>query len=132
MITSNMLLLRNVTQNISDNVFEFTINKKKEAMHFIDVSGLKYHRKRWIPYFQDVLSIIFIVAISSYDQMMSEDKETNRMVDAIGLFKHIINHPLLAKPDMILFFNKKDIYEVKVKKISIKNHFPDYTGMKSY
>ncbi|KAI8894536.1 guanine nucleotide binding protein, alpha subunit [Globomyces pollinis-pini] len=128
MTPDDMLLFRAVTQQISDNVFEINNRNEKHRLHFIDVSGLKYHRKRWIPYFQDVLAIIFVVDLSGYDLMLSESKDINRMVDAIELFHHIINHPLLLKPDMILFFNKTDLFTVKVNTSPIQMHFPDYTG----
>jgi hypothetical protein len=38
---------------------------------------------------------------------MIEDDQTNRMKDALLLFQDIANNPLLAKPTIILFFNKK-------------------------
>ncbi|KAI8894533.1 guanine nucleotide binding protein, alpha subunit [Globomyces pollinis-pini] len=128
MSKEDMLLMRTVTQNISDNIFDVDMNGKTQRLHFFDVSGLKYHRKRWMSYFDDILSIVFVVAISSFDQVLSEDKDVNRMVDAIKLFDFIVNHPLLTKPDIILFFNKKDLYDVKIKRTTLKTYFPTYAG----
>ncbi|KAI8894541.1 guanine nucleotide binding protein, alpha subunit [Globomyces pollinis-pini] len=124
----DMLLMRTVTQNISDNVFEVEMRGSKTKLHFFDVSGLKYHRKRWLPYFENVQLIVFLVAVSSYDQVLLEDKDVNRMVDAIKLFEDIVNHPLLAKSDMVVFFNKKDLFDIKIRNISLKTYFPTYTG----
>ncbi|KAJ2997427.1 hypothetical protein HDV02_005556 [Globomyces sp. JEL0801] len=124
----DMLLMRTVTQNISDNVFEVEMRGSKTKLHFFDVSGLKYHRKRWLPYFENVQLIVFLVAVSSYDQVLLEDKDVNRMVDAIRLFEDIVNHPLLAKSDMVVFFNKKDLFDIKIRNISLKTYFPTYTG----
>ncbi|KAI8899839.1 guanine nucleotide binding protein, alpha subunit [Globomyces pollinis-pini] len=124
----DVLLSRYVTQTISESIFQ--INELR--LHIYDVSGLKYHRKQWLPYFDDVLSIVFIVSSSSYDQLLIEDGKTNRMQDALDLFEFILNHPLLEKPDMILFFNKKDLFEKKVKKAPIKKYFPDYKGILNY
>ncbi|KAI8901319.1 guanine nucleotide binding protein, alpha subunit [Globomyces pollinis-pini] len=122
MTDSDILLLRTVTQTISDTVFPI----QGKNMHFYDVSGLKHHRKSWIPYFQDITAIVFVVALSSYDQMMMEDPTMNRMVDALNLFDFIVNHKLLVNPDMILFLNKTDLFSAKVKTSFIKPHFPDY------
>ncbi|KAJ3311410.1 Guanine nucleotide-binding protein G(o) subunit alpha [Boothiomyces sp. JEL0838] len=121
---NDILLLRTVTQTVSDTVFEFS----KVRIHFYDVSGLQHHRKQWISYFEDVTAILFVVALSSYDQTLTEDPSVNRMADAISLFDQISNHPLLVKPDIILFFNKKDIYEKKILKSNIVNYFPEYKG----
>lgn len=45
-----------------------------------DVGGQKNERKKWIHCFDDVTAIIFVAAISEYDQQLFEDGSTNRMV----------------------------------------------------
>ncbi|KAI8893672.1 guanine nucleotide binding protein, alpha subunit [Globomyces pollinis-pini] len=118
----DLLMIRVITKSVSDTVFTIDgIN-----IHFYDVSGLVHHRKQWISYFEDVLNVIFIVSLSSYDQMMIEDESKNRLMDSIHLFEYIFNHPLLKKADVILFFNKKDLFEIKIRKISFKKYFPDF------
>jgi hypothetical protein len=101
---------------------------KDKRFHFFDVSGLRHHRKAWLQYFDEVCCVLFVSSISSFDQFLVEDVTVNRMADAIVLFNQMVNHPLLSSRDFILFLNKKDIYEQKVKRISIKNYFPEYTG----
>ncbi|KAJ3335088.1 hypothetical protein HDU91_002371, partial [Kappamyces sp. JEL0680] len=64
LLTADILKLRTVTQSISDTVFKV----QSKNIHFIDVSGLKHHRKAWLSYFDDVHSILFVVSLSSYDQ----------------------------------------------------------------
>jgi guanine nucleotide-binding protein G(i) subunit alpha len=122
----DILHVRTVTQSISDTVLEVD----NLRLHFYDVSGLKHHRKQWIPYFSDVTTILFVVALSSYDQKMAEDETVNRMADAIVLFEQISNHPMLKKPDLMIFFNKRDLYEKKVASSRINEYFPEYTGKK--
>ncbi|KAI8893674.1 guanine nucleotide binding protein, alpha subunit [Globomyces pollinis-pini] len=124
MTNNDVLLLRTVTQSISDSVFEISGFK----VHFYDVSGLKHHRKHWIPYFDDVNCVVFVVNIAAFDQPMAEDPSKNQMEDAISLFNRICNNPLLIKSQMMLFFNKKDVYAEKVKRINISTFFPDYQG----
>jgi hypothetical protein len=121
----DILKNRVVTQNISETIFHI----EGKTFHFFDVSGLKYHRKYWIPYFQNVTSILYVVALSSYDQMMVEEGSTNRMTDALFVFKNIANHPELGSPSIILFFNKKDLFEKKSRAINIKDYFPEYKGI---
>ncbi|KAJ3344188.1 hypothetical protein HDU91_000268, partial [Kappamyces sp. JEL0680] len=99
-------------------------------MRFYDVSGLKHHRKQWISYFMEVHAILFVASVICYDQYMAEDKNTNRMDDALkagrATFQLIANHPLLVKPTLILFLNKKDLLAEKMKKKSIATYFPGF------
>jgi guanine nucleotide-binding protein subunit alpha len=45
----------------------------------VDVGGQRSERKKWIHCFEDVTAIIFMVAISEYDQVLFEDETVNRM-----------------------------------------------------
>jgi hypothetical protein len=49
-----------------------------------DVGGQKNERKKWIHCFEDVTAVIFVAAISEYDQNLFEDGATNRMVSSLG------------------------------------------------
>jgi hypothetical protein len=85
-----------------------------------------------MPYFDDANAITFIAAISQFDQMLEEDPEVNRMVDAVQLFDKICNSPILSKVAMILLLNKTDLAltKVTVKKSSLRKHFPELDGKK--
>lgn len=49
------------------------------------------------------------------------------MTDQIELFKDVCSSPLLASSHMILFLNKKDLFEEKIKAgARISEYFPDY------
>jgi GTPase SAR1 family protein len=45
-----------------------------------DVGGQRNERKKWIHCFEDVTAIIFVAALSEYDQKLFEDASANRMV----------------------------------------------------
>ena len=48
-----------------------------------DVGGQKNERKKWIHCFDNVTAVIFVAAISEYDQNLYEDGSTNRMVSPL-------------------------------------------------
>ncbi|KAJ3306059.1 hypothetical protein HDV03_000596 [Kappamyces sp. JEL0829] len=129
-LTVDVLKIRSVTLGIHDHIFPY----KGKPMHFIDVAGQKQFRKRWLAHFSDVHAILFVASLACYDQMMVEEPETNRMVDSLKVprpisrqvFEMIVNHKLLVKPDIILFLNKRDLFEEKIKKSSIAKHFPGF------
>ena len=45
-----------------------------------DVGGQRNERKKWIHCFEGVTAVIFVAALSEYDQKLFEDVSTNRMV----------------------------------------------------
>jgi GTPase SAR1 family protein len=98
------------------------INFLLKDMNFrvFDVGGQRSERKKWIHCFEDVTAIIFIVAMSEYDQVLVEDENTNRMQESLRLFDSICNNKYFLKTSMILFLNKKDLFEVKITRSSLR------------
>jgi len=54
-----------------------------------DVGGQRNERRKWVNCFEGVTAVLFVVAISEFDQKMFEDESTNRMVDALELFEEV-------------------------------------------
>ncbi|KAJ3208577.1 Guanine nucleotide-binding protein subunit alpha-13, partial [Clydaea vesicula] len=112
-------------------VYECNLTVNKIKMRIIDVGGQKSLRSHWLPFFDDCKGLFFVIAISGYDQTMEEDIETNRMVDSLQLFEKIVNNPVFIDVPCILFFNKMDLFLEKLKKVKIKEYFPEFTGNQS-
>mmetsp|Transcript_6665 Transcript_6665/g.8771 ORF Transcript_6665/g.8771 Transcript_6665/m.8771 type:complete len:357 (-) Transcript_6665:257-1327(-) len=95
-----------------------------------DVGGQRNERKKWIHCFDDVTAVIFVAALSEYDQALFEDASTNRMVEAIELFAEICNNRYFHNSSMILFLNKRDLFAEKIMIKDIKSvlHFSDFPG----
>ncbi|KAJ3107528.1 guanine nucleotide-binding protein subunit alpha [Phlyctochytrium planicorne] len=102
------------------------------TLRIFDVGGQRSERKKWAPYFDDSSAIIFVSAISAYDQTCFEDNATNRMNESLTLFASICNHPLFRTTSIILFLNKIDLFRKKLLTIPISNYFPQYSGPNSY
>lgn len=78
-----------------------------------DVGGQRNERKKWIHCFENVTAVIFVGAISEYDQVLFEDKTMNRLLEAVQLFDEICNSKWFRTTAMILFLNKRDLFETK-------------------
>jgi len=52
----------------------------------------------------------------------------NRMMDSMRLFDSICNNKWFTDTSIILFLNKKDLFEEKIKKSPLTVCFPEYTG----
>ena len=63
---------------------DFKIKSMDFAM--FDVGGQRNERRKWIHCFDDVNAMIFVAALSEYDQVLFEDETTNRMDEALQLF----------------------------------------------
>ncbi|ORY36928.1 G-alpha-domain-containing protein [Rhizoclosmatium globosum] len=97
-----------------------------------DVGGQRSERRKWAAHFDNVEAIIFLVAISSYDQACADAEGMNRMIESINVFNSICNHPLFKNTSTILFFNKIDLFREKIKTSPIQSYFPDFHGGENY
>jgi len=99
-----------------------------------DVGGQRSERRKWICCFENVDAVIFVAALSEYDQTLVEAKRTNRMVEALELFRSVCNNCAFADTSILLFLNKKDIFAEKIvySDISLQRPFSDYAGGKDF
>jgi len=125
---SDILLARQKTTGITE--INFSIGNYNFGM--TDVGGQRSERKKWIHCFDDVTAIIFCAALSEFDQTLYEDRNTNRMREALRLFKDITNSKWFKETPIILFLNKQDLFIEKIKTVQLKDHFKEYTGDNSF
>mmetsp|Transcript_8566 Transcript_8566/g.9718 ORF Transcript_8566/g.9718 Transcript_8566/m.9718 type:complete len:353 (+) Transcript_8566:61-1119(+) len=116
------------TTGIVEN--HFTIDGNEFKM--FDVGGQRSERKKWIHCFEGVTAVLFVAAISEYDQKCFEDDKTNRVQEALELFDKMCNSRWFQDTAMIVFLNKRDLFEEKLKKVPLTTFFEDYTGDNSY
>ena len=60
--------------------------------NLIDVGGQRSERRKWITCFAGVTAVMFCVALSGYDQTLSEDRTVNRMGEAFKLYNSVSNN----------------------------------------
>jgi GTPase SAR1 family protein len=112
------------TTGIVETAFEIEENQ----FRMFDVGGQRNERKKWIHCFEDVTAVIFVAAISEYDQVLYEDETTNRMVEALDLFDEICNSRWFRETPIILFLNKRDLFLEKIQRVPLTVCFPHYNG----
>lgn len=126
--TQDILRTRVKTTGIVEVHFSF----KNLNFKLFDVGGQRSERKKWIHCFEDVTAIIFCVAMSEYDQVLHEDETTNRMQESLKLFDSICNNKWFGDTSIILFLNKKDLFEEKILRSALTICFQEYTGAQEY
>lgn len=87
---------------------------------------IRNERKKWIHCFEDVTLLLFVVAINEYDTICEEDCATNRLHEALNLFKDIINNIWFAHTNVVLFLNKVDLFREKIQHVNMNICFPRY------
>ncbi|XP_012535052.1 guanine nucleotide-binding protein G(i) subunit alpha isoform X1 [Monomorium pharaonis] len=124
----DVLRTRVKTTGIVETHFSF------KGLHFkmFDVGGQRSERKKWIHCFEGVTAIIFCVALSGYDLVLAEDEEMNRMIESMKLFDSICNSKWFVETSIILFLNKKDLFEEKITRSPLTICFPEYKGANTY
>ncbi|KAI8987124.1 guanine nucleotide binding protein, alpha subunit [Pilobolus umbonatus] len=116
------------TTEISETLF----NIGSLVYRIIDVGGLRSERKKWLTYFEGVSVIIFMVALSEYDQRLYEDERVNRLQESLTLFQSICNMKCFIHTSTILFMNKTDLFRIKLKMSPLKKFFSKYKGGNDY
>ncbi|XP_066224046.1 guanine nucleotide-binding protein subunit alpha-14 [Saccopteryx leptura] len=111
-------------------IIEYPFDLENIIFRMVDVGGQRSERRKWIHCFESVTSIIFLVALSEYDQVLAESDNENRMEESRALFKTIITYPWFLNSSVILFLNKKDLLEEKIMYSHLISYFPEYTGPK--
>ncbi|KAI8846979.1 guanine nucleotide binding protein, alpha subunit [Chytridium lagenaria] len=84
-------------------ITETTFHIGELTYRLFDVGGQRSERKKWIHCFENVTSIVFLVAISEYDQVLVEDETVT---------------------SIILFLNKIDLFKIKLQKLQWRNTSP--------
>jgi len=98
----------------------------------VDVGGQRNERKKWMHCFEGVTALLFVAAVSEYDQMLYEDENVKRMDESLMLFENICNSRWFRDTSVILFLNKCDLFREKLKTVPLQKCFVEYDGDGSY
>lgn len=124
--TDDVLHVRSRTTGIVEQ--KFRINGHPFLV--VDVGGQKNERKKWIHAFDGVTAVIYVAALSAYDQTLYEDDDQNRMIESLKVFKDVLSWSIFKRTDIILFLNKSDLFAEKLLRHPITMCFEEYDGSK--
>uniref|UniRef100_A0A1I7W295 Guanine nucleotide-binding protein alpha-6 subunit n=1 Tax=Loa loa TaxID=7209 RepID=A0A1I7W295_LOALO len=122
--TQDILQCRFKTMGIHEINFIY----KKIDFKMIDVGGQRSERRKWIHCFDDVNMVLFVVAMTEFDQADPEDENKNCMMQSYRIFKTIARSDYFKNSSIVLFLNKYDIFQEKIRYSSLKKCWPEYSG----
>jgi guanine nucleotide-binding protein subunit alpha len=97
-------------------------------IQFLELGGCSYTPKKLIHLAEDITSILFVADLSSYDQPISEEPTTTRLMESLVLFDSIVNSRWFVRASVILFLNNVSRFKQKLDKSPMQSYFPDYHG----
>ena len=92
------------------------------------MGGQRSERKKWLHCFESVTAVLFVVALSEYDQPLEEDGTVNRMHESLKLFTSVCNVKWFSRASVVLFLNKTDVFDEKIAYSPLKHCFEEYDG----
>ncbi|KAJ3443171.1 guanine nucleotide-binding protein g(o) subunit alpha [Anaeramoeba flamelloides] len=109
-------------------VKEVILDVNEQKWVIIDVGGQRSERRKWIHQFDSINLMIFVIAMSEYDQKLFEEQNIYRMAETLKFFKKLVNDKLFKHADLIILLNKIDLFEEKIQKVDLNVCFEDYQG----
>lgn len=120
----DILFCRKATRSIAEHLFYI----QNVPFLFVDVGGQRSQRQKWFECFDRMTCILYLFASNEYDQVISEDGKTNRVMESLSLFDTIVNNRCFANVALILFLNKTDLLSEKLAKSDFKKFFKEFSG----
>ena len=94
-----------------------------------DAGGQRSERRKWIHYFDRVNAIMFVTSLTAYAENLYEDDTQNNMVESLALFENLANSKWFHATPMLLFLNKRDLFELLFVErqipLNVSGYFPE-------
>ncbi|GAA6044365.1 hypothetical protein JCM8097_006459 [Rhodosporidiobolus ruineniae] len=116
----------------STGIVEVELDIHGTPYRLCDVGGQRSERKKWINCFSEVQVLLFVLAISEFNQMLYEDESISRISEATTLWQSIANSRWFTNASVILFLNKTDLFRKKLELYKLSDYLTDYTGPNDY
>jgi guanine nucleotide-binding protein G(i) subunit alpha len=115
-------------------IVQTTISLENIKFIIIDTGGQRNERRKWKSMYTKADMVIFVVALSDYDQQLYEDSSINRLQDALDAFKNVVNIPELRDCPFFLIFNKVNSFKYRIEELMHDLHlcFPEYNQGRDY
>eukprot|EP01083_Nonionella_stella_P278324 946471_1 len=117
----------------TSSIVEANFDIEGQNFQVLDVGGLRTERQKWIHCFEDVTAVIFVAAISEFDQVLREDRFTNRLRESISVYREIMLSKWFQNTTVMLFLNKIDILKEKLENgADLKVYCEGYEGENTF
>ncbi|PWA17614.1 hypothetical protein CCH79_00008393 [Gambusia affinis] len=95
-------------------IIETQFQVDETIFRLYDVGGQRSERRKWLSCFDSIHALLFVVALSSYDQMLFKDPSMNGFQESLEFFSSICTNTVFKNTSLILFLNKTDLFRGKI------------------
>ena len=71
-------------------------------------------------------AIIYVTSLVGYNQVIFEDQKKNRLLESFEVYEQYINNKVLEKVNVILFLNKRDLFEEMIQEKPFIDPYNEY------
>eukprot|EP00158_Paraphelidium_tribonemae_P004308 Partr_v1_DN26685_c1_g1_i1_m69004 putative Guanine nucleotide binding protein (G protein) alpha len=124
--TEDILMSRASTTNVANQVIRVA---NSLPIKIQDFGGYRFQRLKWYSYFTATIdACVYVHSLTSYDLRVEEDTNLGKLQESVAVFEEIVNHDVISNLPLILLLNKNDLFVEKLKKVSFRQNWPEYTG----
>jgi hypothetical protein len=116
--SADLLMISTRSTRLRETMF---MSSSTVTYRTIDIANQNSEMKKWLPLFEDVPIIMFVVDMSMYD-------DAEAIEAARHIYTTISSSRWFGRSKLILMLTKKDIFEEKKSKVPLKDHFPEAIG----
>jgi len=118
------LRIRDQTTGVLTYDVPAMIQNHEWVLRLTDVGGQRSERKKWIKVFNGVHVVIYVMSLSGYDQYIYESLDVRCYDESFDVFKQVVQHNSFENTDFVVFLNKVDLFEEKLKTIPFTVYDP--------
>ena len=112
----------------STGIADLAIRYEETNLVVLDVGGQRSERRKWIHYFEGIDVIMYLAALTDYDLSVEEEPDKNALEESLEVFASLINSQWFRKTPVLLFLNKMDRFESKIKSHPLNEYYTDFKG----
>ena len=113
----------------TSGIVEIEFELDRVRYRVLDAGGQRAERRKWLHAFEDVTALIFVAALTEYDEVLFEDKSKNRLQESLEVFDETVNNKFFSSTPVVLFLNKMDLFVEKYVRrgtpLNVSGLFPD-------
>ena len=96
------------------------------SYNFIDTSGQRNERRKWMSQFQHVTdAILYFISLSDFN-MIDSITGKNCLETSINIFKELVESNYFKNMNIVLYFTHIDIFKEKIQMFAFSDFFKDY------
>jgi guanine nucleotide-binding protein G(i) subunit alpha len=118
----DLLMLRARTSGF----METNVQVKDWIWKLIDVGGQRVERKKWPAITAGLNGILFFASLNDYDAEAEVPNMKTRMHESLAVWREVLLSEDASHAPIILFLNKKDLFEKRITECPIQDSWPDF------